>query len=414
MNNNVSHLIKDDNLKLDVFEDICKTIYYTTGIPVTVLNKDNTQFFSYGTRNEVYDFFKDVYKDLDSHIASSLNKNEVFVYTSPYEFSFITVVISSNNFYYGSLLLGPILLSSPTEHLINEIVKKNNLQIEMRNTLKPAYDNMQVITQPRSYYIYKALKNVVFYPMSKTYMDIEEKYSPDDLKVNINITNEETPSKHNFSLEQLFLSKVTSGDIEKVKDLFQKNILTQYLGSYGPNKLRSAKNLSMIFTSHIARASIAGGVDSEKALLMSDFYINEIESTFKYEDLVELLEKIVINFTNSVLQISGINHVSVIRKASKYVNMHLSEAIRLNDVADFVGLSPNYFSSLFKKEMNISFADYVNQARIKESQYLLQTTNYSIVDIAVSVGYNNQNYFTTMFRKFSGITPKQFRMRASK
>jgi YesN/AraC family two-component response regulator len=64
--------------------------------------------------------------------------------------------------------------------------------------------------------------------------------------------------------------------------------------------------------------------------------------------------------------------------------------------------------------MRLPFADYVNHARIKESQYLLQTTNHSILDISISVGFNNQNYFTTIFKKLTGITPKQYRMRSSR
>lgn len=411
---NVSHLIKDGNLKIDVLEDISRTIYFSTGIPVTILNKENNMIFNFGAKNELTDLFNGIFKDFDNHVQKVLNSNtnEIFTYTTPFEFSFITVIITNNNTYYGSLLLGPVLLNHPSEHLVNEIIKKNNMSMDKRASIKLSFEKTPVVNTPRNYYIYKILKNLIAYPPTSTYRDIEDNYDPEENAFEVDLDS--VPIKHNYSLEQLFLNKVTNGDIEKVKELYQKHIMTQYFTSLGPDKLRSQKNTAIIFCSLIARAAISGGVDSEKALVMCDFYINEIESIFKFEDLLELIEKIIINYTNSVLQLSGINHVTVIRNASKYVNMHLSEAIRLNDVAEYVGLSPNYFSSLFKREMNLSFADYVNQARIKESQYLLQTTNYPIIDIAIAVGYNNQNYFTTMFRKFTGITPKQFRMRSSK
>jgi len=174
------------------------------------------------------------------------------------------------------------------------------------------------------------------------------------------------------------------------------------------------KNKAIAYCTLLARASINGGVDADHSLSLADKYINRIEKTLSFDELLDLVERMTVKFTNSVLHVASINHVSVIKKASRYVHNHLSEPIRLQEVADFVGLSPNYFSSLFKKEMSLAFADYVNHTRIKESQYLLQTTNHSILDIAVSVGFNNQNYFTTIFKKTTGITPKQYRMRSSR
>jgi YesN/AraC family two-component response regulator len=411
---NVSHLLVDEKLKLDLLEDICRTIYYSSGIPVSILNKDNSIIYNSGANNELLDLFNGIFEDFNKHVNKTLNdnSNEIFTYTTQYEFSFISAAIKNNGTYYGAILLGPVLMNTPSEHLINEIIKKNNMSMSMRTNLKEAFANTPIVNAPRNHYIYKLLYNVISYPPTNSYREIDESYEEKLDPVNIDF--ESNPIKHNFSLEQLFLNKISNGDIEKVKEIYQKHIMTLYFTSLGPDKLRSQKNTAIMFCTLIARAAITGGVDAEKALTMADFYINEIEYIFKFEDLLILFEKIIVNFTNSVLQLSGINHVTVIRNAAKYVNMHLSEPIRLNDVADYVDLSPNYFSSLFKREMNLSFADYVNQARIKESQYLLQTTNYPILDIAIAVGYNNQNYFTTMFRKFAGITPKQFRMRSAK
>ena len=72
-------------------------------------------------------------------------------------------------------------------------------------------------------------------------------------------------------------------------------------------------------------------------------------------------------------------------------------------------LNPSYFSTIFKQSCGSSFKEYLNYIRIEESKHLLTETNYSIIDIAVAVGFEDQSYFTKVFKKFTGLTPKRFR-----
>ena len=97
------------------------------------------------------------------------------------------------------------------------------------------------------------------------------------------------------------------------------------------------------------------------------------------------------------------------KKAVSYISQHYSEPLTLNIVANQVHLNASYFSTLFKKEMGMSFKEYLNQVRIEESKRLLANSSFSIIDIAVSVGFEDQSYFSKVFKKYTGITPKQFR-----
>ncbi len=101
--------------------------------------------------------------------------------------------------------------------------------------------------------------------------------------------------------------------------------------------------------------------------------------------------------------------VPILQKAVSYIDSHYSENLRLENVAAFIGLNPSYFSTIFKRELKISFSGYLIQKRIEEACSLLLNTNHSLSEIAASVGFENQSYFSQCFRRHTGMTPMQYR-----
>lgn len=412
---NISNLLHGDKLNLEYLEHVSKTLYYSTGIPVIVLNNSNDSVYGFGSNTSIFDSFTDILHGLNNHIykIQARSINGIGTFTTIYGFSFITAIIANENKYYGSILLGPVLTEQPSERIINEILKRNNLPLSKRSVVENSIKKITVINNARNYYICRLLSSVL---SSIPLLDQDNfgiTLKPEDFNDDYVFEDNNEVANYNYGLERLFLSKVASGDIETTKNLFKDQIKTLYFTNLGTDNLRPIKNNGIVFSTLLARSAISGGVEPDTALSLSDFYNHKIEDIYRYNELIHVIEQMAIQFTEQVLQTSEVNHVSVVKKVSKYIHSHLSEQIRLNDVAQYVDLSPNYFSSLFKREMGIAFADYVNEIRVKESQFLLETTDYSIIDIAIAVGFNNQNYFTTIFRKHTGTTPKQFRMKSS-
>ncbi|WP_249649209.1 AraC family transcriptional regulator, partial [Lysinibacillus sp. D4B2_S17] len=77
-------------------------------------------------------------------------------------------------------------------------------------------------------------------------------------------------------------------------------------------------------------------------------------------------------------------------------------------------LSSNYLSSLFKKEVGISLSEYIHQQKIEEAKKLLTFTNYPILDIGSLLNFTDHSYDIKVFKKFPGITPKQYRNKCSR
>ena len=98
-----------------------------------------------------------------------------------------------------------------------------------------------------------------------------------------------------------------------------------------------------------------------------------------------------------------------IENAIAYMKQHYNRPLTLKETADHVELNPSYFSTLFKQSCGSSFKEYLNSIRIEESKKLLAATDRSILDIALSIGFEDQSYFTKVFKKYTGLTPKQYR-----
>lgn len=92
-----------------------------------------------------------------------------------------------------------------------------------------------------------------------------------------------------------------------------------------------------------------------------------------------------------------------------YIDRHYAEDLSLTGLAGMYGLSPNYFSTLFKKKAGCNFIHYLTSLRIAESKRLLLETNLTIREIAERVGYYSASFFIRSFKKAEEITPSEYR-----
>ena len=100
----------------------------------------------------------------------------------------------------------------------------------------------------------------------------------------------------------------------------------------------------------------------------------------------------------------------LIKKACTYIGENYSnEDISLNMVAKYVGVSPNHFSTMFAQNMNKTFVEYLTDVRMEQAKILLRTTNMRTSDIAFEVGYHDSHYFSSLFKKNQNMTPREYR-----
>ncbi|MES9667442.1 helix-turn-helix domain-containing protein [Bacillus nitratireducens] len=215
----------------------------------------------------------------------------------------------------------------------------------------------------------------------------------------------------NLSYERVLLDYVKKRRINKIKDIFDYSIVGEAeLGLLSKrNRLRSEKNLMITGIALVCRAAIEGGLNAETAFTLSDFYIQQLEELGSLKAILKLMEEAIMDFTNRVHQLNEEKYSATITACQHYIYDHLYDDIRLNHLAQMCHLSPNYLSSLFKKEVGKPLSEYIQQQRVDEAKKLLLLTNYSILDISMWLNFNDQSYFIKIFKKYTGLTPRQFR-----
>lgn len=100
---------------------------------------------------------------------------------------------------------------------------------------------------------------------------------------------------------------------------------------------------------------------------------------------------------------------SPIQQAVLYVRAHFRSSITVEDVANIVHLTPNYFSEYFKKQTGIKFSSYVQKLRLEFAVGLLKMTDLSVKQVAEQSGFNSAAYFSNAFKDCFGLSPEQFR-----
>ena len=104
------------------------------------------------------------------------------------------------------------------------------------------------------------------------------------------------------------------------------------------------------------------------------------------------------------------NVISILRR---YIREHISEELGRNELAALVYLNPDYLSHIFRERTGVSLIDYITTERMKKARELLVSTDLSIRDVALAVGYSNISYFSRQFKRSQGKTPLEFRKMGS-
>ncbi|MNF97535.1 HTH-type transcriptional activator Btr [compost metagenome] len=100
-----------------------------------------------------------------------------------------------------------------------------------------------------------------------------------------------------------------------------------------------------------------------------------------------------------------------VEEAKQYMEKHLAEEVSLEEVAEFIGLNPSYFSQLFKQNTQETFVQYRTRRRMEKAKKLLQQPHWRITDISGEVGYADHPHFTKTFKKYEGCLPSEYRQR---
>lgn len=140
-----------------------------------------------------------------------------------------------------------------------------------------------------------------------------------------------------------------------------------------------------------------------------DIEYNDVLEASNDSEFINGMKHFLNNLLLLIIEMYDNENTPAIKLACDYIDDHYQDDISLEDVANYCNLSTFYFSKIFKKEKRQNFINYLTGIRIKRAKTLLEESNLSIKEITNAIGYKDPNYFTRVFKKEVECSPTDFR-----
>jgi AraC-like DNA-binding protein len=218
---------------------------------------------------------------------------------------------------------------------------------------------------------------------------------------------DEPAPQYPLEKEKELISAIRTGD-QKASQRVLNDILGRVLfQSGGDTEAMKARLKELVIV--LSRAAVEGGADVEEVFGLNFIYLKQLDAQSSVDTMSYWLSRIIRRFADSVFIHSDTRHGEAIRKSVDFVRRHYPQRIALDEVASHAGLSTSYFSRVFKAEMDENFISYLNRFRIEKAKELLRRTALPLVDVSAAVGFEDQSYFTKVFKRLTGTSPGRFR-----
>lgn len=203
-----------------------------------------------------------------------------------------------------------------------------------------------------------------------------------------------------------------AGNQEKGKAKAVLNQLLRYVYSPHPDQFALIKSRAVQLVYLLSKITAAGDGGEQEAAAYRRVYVPELKKAPRLEELDLVMAEVLHHFIDYTFDFSEIKHSDAIYRIMEYVKLNYSEKITLEEIASYVHLSPSHISGMFRKETGQTISAYVSHIRIEKSKALLREPGVPIAEIAGLCGFEDQSYFTRVFKKQTGISPKQYRNNA--
>lgn len=211
-----------------------------------------------------------------------------------------------------------------------------------------------------------------------------------------------------YSTELAFYHAVQSGDIKKVKETMSP-LDSEGFGSLSTNPVRNLRYHLIISIAMITRYCMEAGMPSEEAYTLSDLYIQKADIAPTTETISALHKQMVFDFTKRMRNLKTEQIYSKpICQCLDYIYDYLHTPITLQELADYVSLTPAYLSALFKKQVGTTISAYIRSLRIDAAKNMLRYSEYTPIEIGNYLCFSSHSYFIQIFRQETGLTPRQY------
>lgn len=210
-----------------------------------------------------------------------------------------------------------------------------------------------------------------------------------------------------YEQECQLIAKVKVGDRTGAREIL--NLLLGKIMFCNPGNVNLLKARLVELLSVLSRSAAQGGVEINLLLSKNLDYINRVLALETQEDLCVWISRALDEFIEIVYSSQDARKLSQLRPAMEYMQYHYDQPMTLEDIARQSHLSVSRLAHLFKEHVGITVIEYLTNIRINQAKQRLLGGDGNCTQICFEVGYNNQSYFTRIFKQVTGMTPRQFR-----
>lgn len=316
------------------------------------------------------------------------------------------------------LVIGPYQVKSFNDEEILELAEKNNVPpAKMRdftsyyNGLPVVGDEGQLISLVDTFgeFIWNGSSNYQFaeYELETSFENVTSIINK-SLSEHDSLTWNSKLIEARYAFENEFLFAVTQGNYPKAKHLISQISSIQF-EQRNTDPIRDMKNYCIIINTLFRKSVERGGVHPIHIDSVSSEFAKKIELRSTVDDIQKLIFEMVKVYCQLVNKYSVKDYSPTVQKVIVMIESNLASDLTLSELANTLNINASYLSTVFKKETGKTVTGYVNEKRIELAQELLKTTNLQIQTIAQYCGVVDVHYFTRLFKKLTGVSPKQYR-----
>lgn len=223
---------------------------------------------------------------------------------------------------------------------------------------------------------------------------------------------EQHPDGHNtYDLERLLLRMVRRGDTHALKKWLATAPAVRG-GVVANDQLRQRKNLFIVTATLVSRAAVQGGMDVDDAFTLSDSYIRQCELLPSPERIMNLQYRMLLDYAERVERLRTVGRPTKLAlDVANYVQHHLSEAISAERIANALYISRPHLSRKFKEDTGESLTDFVLKEKTEEAKRLIRYSDKPMTAIGAYLGFSSPSHFSRVFRRYAGVSPREYRER---
>jgi len=209
--------------------------------------------------------------------------------------------------------------------------------------------------------------------------------------------------------EEEIKALVRNMDKPGVQKLLNELLGRVYLQSYYNLEEVKARCVELVVV--LSRTVAGAGAEMGEIFHFSPAFLRRISGFTTIDSLCAWMSEILHDFMDALFSYNSIKHADAVYKTMSYIRAHWRERPSLEDIAGKVCLSKSYLSMLFKQETGVGISEFINRVRIEQSKKLLASTDMSIAAIAGECCFHDQSYYTKVFQRVVGVSPKKYRDR---